>query len=125
MKNFHWEFSRTHRLELFVGLLVSPEPRGRPRSWWHVGDELRFFCKRNEGSTNGDPDANEAAHLREDRSCTVTDWAPGFSGNYSLLVIVVLFVVQSLHLVDLQRVIVLVQSRLHLNMMPLMLPHQF
>jgi hypothetical protein len=85
---------------------------------------LDFFASAG-GSTNGDPEASEAAHLRENRSSTVTDWALGFSGNYSLLVIVVLFVVQSLHLVDLQRVIVLVQSRLHLNMMPLMLPHQF
>lgn len=78
-----------------------------------------------EGSTNGNRDANKAVHLREDRSRTVTDWALGFSGNYSLLVIVVLFVVKSLHLVDFQRVIVFVQSRLHLHVMPLMLPHHF
>jgi hypothetical protein len=68
---------------------------------------------------------NQAVHLREDRSCTVTDWTLGFSGNYSWLVIVVLFVVKSLHLVDFERAIVFVQSRLHFNVMPLMLPHHF
>ena len=73
--------------------------------------------RRISGRTGGGPE--------EDRSRTVTDRELGFSGEYSLLVIRVRFVVQSLYLVDFQRVIVFVQSRLHLHVMPLMLPHHF
>src|ERR1700683_377631 len=109
-----------------------PQPRSRPRSWWHICHKPRFFCKRRRdrkrgtemltrrrisGRTGGGPE--------EDRSRTVTDRELGFSGEYSLLVIRVRFVVQSLYLVDFQRVIVFVQSRLHLHVMPLMLPHHF
>ena len=124
MKKFYWEFSRTHHLERFVGLLVSHNHQGDPGPGGMFAISLDFW-QAQEGSTNGDRDANAAVHLREDRSCTVGDWALGFSGNYSWLVIVVLFVVKPFHLVDFQRVIVFVQSRLHLNVMPLMLPHHF
>jgi len=118
--------SRTHRLdlELLVGLLVSQNHERDPGAGGRLAIRLDYLPAQ-EGSANGDRDANQAVHLREDRSCTVTDWELGFSGNYSWLVIVVLFVVKSLHLVDFERAIVFVQSRLHLNVMPLMLPHHF
>ena len=48
--------------------------------------------RRISGRTGGGPE--------EDRSRTVTDRELGFSGEYSLLVIRVRFVVQSLYLVD-------------------------